>query len=378
MGDKSNIKVGTMTFHLAHNYGAMLQGYALQRAICNLGYDCEVIDYRFPYIDRYNKIWYWNDYKQKDGIAIGSLKYIKRCLKGGYKDITPLHHKFDNFMRKSMRLSKKSYFSSEKLKETQYDVVVFGSDQIWNPELTGGSVSEYFGEQFDASTTKLVSYAASCGTDGIKAEYKEKALPLLKRFKRLGIREDSFTEFLKNDYGLEARTVVDPVFLLSRNEWDKLISDTTRMIEEPYLLIYAFQEGEEIYNLARKIANERKLKLVTISYREKPNLEDMTQLTDCGPKEFVSLIKNADFVCTTSFHGTAFSVLYNKNFYCIGHPLYSQRNRDLLQMVKMTDRMVTSDKDVIKISDCDYFAANELLEINKKQSLDFLREAIDC
>ena len=143
MKNRKDIKVGTMTFHMAHNYGAMLQAYALERAVSLMGYSCEVIDYRFPHIDHYNCIWDYSDYIQRDGRIIGALKYYKRCLSGGYKNISELHQKFDCFMRKSLNLSKKAYFKKELLNEAEYDYVLFGSDQIWNPDLTGGIVPEY-------------------------------------------------------------------------------------------------------------------------------------------------------------------------------------------------------------------------------------------
>ena len=116
--------------------------------------------------------------------------------------------------------------------------------------------------------------------------------------------------------------------------------------------------------------------MVTVSYREKENLNDMLQLIDCGPKEFVSLIKNADFVCTTSFHGTAFSVLYEKDFYCIGHPLYSQRNWDLLNMIDMNSRMISSNEDIAEVRPCNYSEASMLLAKKRIESLDFIRNAL--
>ena len=373
---KNKIRVATMTFHMAHNYGAMLQAYALQRAICELGFDCEILDYRFKYIDQWSGIRNRHDLAEEYGVVEGNLRFLHRYIKGNYSNILPIRKKFDSFMRRDLKLSKKVFFTPDSLRDAKYDVIVLGSDQIWNPELTNGPALEYLGKYFDCSKTRLVSYAASCGKAALDVRYKELFLPLMKRLYALGIREKGFTEFLKKEWDLSAETVLDPVFLLDYKEWVRTGEKSDVKLDRPYLLIYAFQTNNDIYELAQEIACQYNLQLVSISYKYEERLSNILQLTECGPRDFISLIYNASFVCTSSFHGMAFSILFEKDFYCAGHPLYSQRNRDLLKLVGLENRLFYKRNDIRNIEKCDYSYVSERLEIEKEKSLNFLLRSI--
>lgn len=373
---KHRSKVAIMTFHVAHNYGAMLQAYALQKAICKLGFDCEVLDYRFKYIDQWSGMRSRHDLEEEYGIIGGNLRFLHRYVKGYYRNISPIRRKFNRFMRKDIKLSKKVYFTPDSLQNAKYDVVVFGSDQIWNPELTNGPALEYAGKYFDCSRIRFVSYAASCGKAAIDEKYKADFLPLLKKFYAISLREESFTEFLKTEWNLSAVTVLDPVFLLNYEDWLEVGKKSEIEIEKPYLLIYAFQTDDDIYDVARAVACEYGLQLVSISYKYEERLSDIIQLTECGPKDFLTLVYRAAFVCTSSFHGMAFSILFEKDFYCMGHPLYSQRNYDLLKMVGLEERLFYKKTDIHSIKRCDYLHVAERLEVEKKKSLEFLRGSI--
>lgn len=372
---KKPLKVATMTFHMAHNYGAMLQAYALETAVNRLGISCEVLDYRFPYIDQWSGIRTLRETRQEFGFLIGTLKYLKKYWKN-YRKADSKRRKFDAFMRKDLKLSRKTYFQAEQLRTAVYDAVLFGSDQIWNYELTGGPAPEYMGKYFDAEKIKLIAYAASAGTDAFQEDLAETYYPLLERFTALGIREKGLADFISRKYQLPVQTVLDPVFLLNKEDWLQLSQGAEITIDKPYLLVYAFQVGDDIFQLARKIAKELNLKPVAIGYQKKDIIDDMLQLTECGPKDFVSLIQNAAFVCTTSFHGMAFSVIFEKDFYCIGHPKYSKRNSDFLSLVGMTDRIVSKASEVTCVENCDYGKAREILRSEKQKSMEFLRKAV--
>ena len=101
---KHRSKVAIMTFHVAHNYGAMLQAYALQKAICKLGFDCEVLDYRFKYIDQWSGMRSRHDLEEEYGIIGGNLRFLHRYVKGYYRNISPIRRKFNRFMRKDIKL----------------------------------------------------------------------------------------------------------------------------------------------------------------------------------------------------------------------------------------------------------------------------------
>lgn len=368
-------RVGTLTFHIAHNYGAMLQAHALQQTITRLGGDCEIIDYRFPYINQWSGIWTWSDLCRQSGVWRGTLRYMKRCYTGYYRRCTRMQKKFNAFMRR-MRLSREVYFSREQLIHARYDFVVTGSDQIWNPNLTNGPAKEYFGQCFDLNQCQLVSYAASNGKDSLPVEFADQMLEWLKKYKVLGIREKALADTLNNNHFLRATPVLDPVFLCSPDEWKSLATRASIRIEEPYLLLYAFQVGSEIYDLARQVARERGLKLVSIQYKYDESLSDMQQCIDCGPEDFVSLFQHADFVCTSSFHGNVFAIIFEKDFYCVGHPEYSQRNRDMLQLFGLKHRYVQGSVTTTHSQPVDYEVCRQVIQKEVERSCSFLVEAL--
>lgn len=373
------VKVATLTFHVAHNYGAMLQAYALEKAINRLGYDCCVLDYRFPYIDRWNGIRTRKDLCKLHGYALGTMKYVSRCAKGYYKkaNAREARKKFNSFMHNEMKLSRKIYETADSLSEGQdYDVIVLGSDQIWNPDLTGGVAKEFYGCFFDTKSTKVISYAASSGTDILDRRVETEIPEFLSRLDAIGVREEGLTDYIKTKHNLHAQTVIDPVFLLSKQEWNCLANKSRVRKKEPYLLIYAFQTSDYVYRIAKRIAEQRGLKLISICYEKKDDLSGVTQLTDCGPLDFVSYIKNADYICTTSFHGMAFSIIFEKNFYCVGHPLYAQRNKDLLNSLGLEARMLFEGQQADVFTDIDYGQPRIKLASKIDNSVQFLKKTI--
>lgn len=375
MKKQKRCKVATMTFHIAHNHGAMLQAFALERAVRSMEISCEVLDYRFAYIDQWSGLRSMKDLWQEFG-PIGLMKYAWRRLRGAYRRIDPARKKFDQFMRKELHLSSKTYFCPESLANADYDVILLGSDQIWNSNLTDGPAPEYMGKYFDNRRTRLVAYGASSGTDHLDASWNGLSETLLKRFYRIGIREKALAQHISQTYGLETKTVLDPVFLPDRSVWDALADDAQISVDEPYVLIYAFENGDSVYECARKIARQKGLTMVAINYKADGRCEDMLQLTDCGPKDFVRLIRDAQFVCTTSFHGTAFSVVFKKDFYCFGHPKYSQRNLDLLEAIGLQDRMLDEAGQLPDPTGCDYLTAEKKLQKLREESFRFLSEAL--
>ena len=139
------MRVGTMTFHMAKNYGAMLQAYALQKSIESFGAECEVLDYRLPYIFDREGVPTYTEFIQEVGFLRGNARFFIRHLNGWYRSMPAVRKKCDSFMRNDIKLSKKVIFDKEKLINTDYDAVVFGSDQIWSPYHTGGFAPEYLG-----------------------------------------------------------------------------------------------------------------------------------------------------------------------------------------------------------------------------------------
>ncbi len=371
-------KIGTLTFHIAHNYGAMLQAYALPKAVQSLGYDCEIIHYCFSYIYPWGHIERLNELCQKYGLVGGSLRYVKRFCKGVYNPKLKVN-KFESFIYKTMPLSERTYKSREELTLLDYDAIVFGSDQIWNSKLTDGIAPEFVGGFPCQSKTKKIAYAASCGRSHFLAEEKECYYPLLKDFKALGIRENGFCQSLCED-GFVATNVLDPTLLLNRADWDEMangISSDITIPQNKYLLVYVFDENDSVYDFVDAVAEKYNLEVHVIAYEAKPQTEKYKVHTNCGPADFVRLISGASAVVTTSFHGTAFSIIYGKDLYCVPHPTLHERTDSLLSMLGMDERNCNYEVDLDMIQPIDWQAVNQRLDNARQVSLAFLKRTLE-
>ncbi len=374
MNNSNTKKVGTLTFHIAHNYGAMLQAYALPKAAQKLGYDCEIIHYCFPYIYGWGHVEHLPELCKKHGLVRGSLRYAKRLVKGAY-DPRSKRNKFESFIYKTMPLSKRAYHSADELKYAEYDAILFGSDQIWNASLTDGIAKEFVGCFDTSKKTRKIAYAASCGRSEFTKEEKENYYPLLKDFYALGIREKGFCNSLCKD-GFPAQKVLDPTLLLTKNEWEVLATAKKykkSLPKKDYILVYAFDEDRSLYSFVDSLAEKYGLDVCCIAYKKTENNEKYRVYTECGVEEFLALINGATKVVTTSFHGTVFSIIFEKDFYCIPHPTLHERTDSLLSELSLEARNGFP-SGVVK--DIDWEKTGKLLEEKREESLSFLREAI--
>ncbi len=374
MDDIFEKKVGVLTFHMAHNYGAMLQAYALTMAVQKLGYNCEIIDYRFSYIDRWSRIERLSDLVYQHGKLGGILRYLKRVITGYYNK-QDSHAKFDAFERKIIPHSKKAYRDKIELIKMPYDAILFGSDQIWNSALTNGIAEEYIGGFECLPGTKKIAYAASCGMSDFQQESKAVYNELLKEFSAIGVREK---EFQKNlcARGFQAEWVLDPTLLLSIDDWKRIISKENKLVDGRYLLVYAFDVKDEVFDFARKYAKKKGMKIVTIAYKETEAMYDMDVMTNCGPLEFLSLFANAEHIIAASFHGTVFSIIFHKSFHCVPHPKFRDRTDSLLNMLNLSGHNIESFDKVID-EKVDWTRVDSYLEEYRRKSLNFLKSSID-
>lgn len=367
------MKIGILTFHMAFNYGAMLQSYALSNYLTHCGHEVEIIDYRLPAINKYYAKSTCKQLLKKKGFLGGSIRFIKRILTRYYtKDKKWL--KFYRYMTKTLKLSNEQYDTASSLENLQYDAFICGSDQIWNSDLTDGFCKEYYLD-FVRTNAKKIAYAASNGRSFLKKKEQVEILSLLKEFNAVGVREEGLANYLNYNCGVKAAHVIDPVFLLQKHEWELL---TKRVKFQNYLLIYAFDEDELIYNVAKNIAQKKDLKIISLAYRKRKDLpESILQLTDCGPVEFISLFKNAKYVCTTSFHGTAFSLIFRKDFYCFPHKQYGERTNSLLNCLGLSNRNVYTESDITSFESIDYTPIEEKMNDMIYKSKQFIKNALN-
>lgn len=376
------MKIGILTFHFAHNNGAMLQAYGLSHYLRGNGYDAEIIDYRLRHIYQWKeKYTVYSYYKAQREDGYGVIKSLLRTLRY-YPNLQYNHDKawnsFENFMQKYLYKSKRIY--SSQLKSAKYDILICGSDQIWNTELTGGFEPTYF-LSFSKSARKI-SYAASSGSTTLDVTNIDIITQCLRQFKAISCRESGLANTISNMLGENVAVVCDPVFLLDKNEWDKIAQESKISVNQPYVLVYSYWEDEYFYEQLFSFVKRSGLSIVKIGIQHKEYLPPkdfpFIKYVDAGPIEFLHLIRNADYVFTNMFHGTALSLIFNKNFSIILPPVRQERLREILDRTKLWCRVIREDSDSIPDTDTiDYDKVNKIITEFKTQSINFLSNAIN-
>lgn len=334
------MKIKTITCHDVYNYGASLQAYALQHYLQSLGHEVEIIDFK-PWFQqiRYN---FW--YVPKDSKYYGLCKKSKilhflYCLKLYNQQSTYGRKRpFDEFKTKYLKLTERTFCDSQdlKLNPPEADIYIAGSDQIWNTEAYNGKEPAYYLD-FGDDRTKRISYAASFAVNDVKECMHEFIKDRLSKFDNISVREKTGLSILKS-LGIHNGTLVlDPIFLLNKTQWESF--PLKKKYTEPYILIYDFlHDDTNLTNSAKQIAKNKNLKIVSINDFKKLDYADIN-VSNAGPIEFLELIKYADYVVSNSFHATAFSILFHRQF--ITYPLKSQNNstrmRDFLESIGLLD-----------------------------------------
>lgn len=362
------MKIGILTFHCAHNYGAVLQCYALQEILKNIGHEVEVINYTPSYLTKEYKTFYWKRYVSKNPYTL-----VKRVL----SEIKLLNKRkerynaFDQFVRKYLQLSPK-YKKAKDIPPTN-DIYIMGSDQIWNFNITRGGDPAYFGEfSFEKEDKIYISYAASMGKITSNNQEQKYLKKVLNKFDGISVREKDLQQHLQALTNKNIRIVLDPTLLLPQSYWDKILKRPK--IEDNYILIYQVRQDPNTTRIANIIGEKLNLKVIEITayIREKGNTNIFET---CSPEEFLGFIKYASFVITTSFHGTVFSILFKKDFYCIRlNDGGDGRSSSLLDILELSDRLIQKNS-TPNITHIDYSKVkqNNLLYL-KQKSLDFLQE----
>lgn len=364
------MKIGILTFHNAHNWGAALQLYALKNYLISLGHEVKVINYRNENIEK--------SYPQKLNITLnkkdikGILIYLyqKLELEFGKKAYKEKWTKFKKFEKELLDNDEKEYTLQE-LENLNIDAFICGSDQIWNPGLTGGLDKAYFC-QFNTTANKI-TYAASMGVKKIDSKYEEQFEKYVNGLDYISVRENSLKEYLKKFTNKDIYEVVDPTLLLDVNKYKNIEVDPKY---KNYLLVYTLMDNPILRETSKKIAKERNLKIVEICYLKELKKIFHKQIANIGPEEFIGLIKNANCVITNSFHGTIFSMLYRKDFYTINAGHVNSRIENLLKIANIQERCISDYEDIKKCSNIDYNTVFENISKHSLSSKEFLKKAL--
>lgn len=336
------MKIGILTFHFVDNYGAVLQAYALKSYLISIGHDVDILNYSNPFLrsltrSKFNKL------KSKVWAV------VKRMIAG-----TKKHKSFELFRKQRLEINNRPIHSKELFEmfivNNSYDVIIVGSDQVWNPSITGSD--ETYLLSINSEKIVKISYAASFGKSLIDNTWLDKLCYQINSYKAVSVREKTAKSFLcKKNVTKNVSVVADPVFLLERAVWEKLA--TKRLVKEDYILCYVMPGDsiieKRIEKAALKISEEKSLKIIYIGRKEyKRFLFDGKDMIDASPEDFLSLFQYATIVLTNSFHGTAFSIIFNKDFYSfVNNELSAEmqlgsRIIDLLYTCNLEDRTITA------------------------------------
>lgn len=361
------MKIGILTFHWSRNYGAALQAYGLKTYLHNKGKSVEFINYK-PSLK-----------KKKDSFLskIKGIILTKLLFMDAYQ-IRKQKKLFYLFQNEFLDGSNVQYNSREKI-DGRYDLIVCGSDQIWNPKLTGGRLDKaYFGILPNCQYNIAISYAASIGEKHIPQESIKDFKEYVKNLKMISVREQQSISEIGKYTETEVVDSIDPTLLLGRKDYEKILNPVD--VKKPYLLIYQNTKNPEIYRIAEYISKREKLDIVEITYRRQVSGPKRRQVMNAGPKEFLGWYRDASYIVTNTFHGTVFSIIFEKNYVSI--PLKGREDRvlNLSNKLLLNNRLISrfDEVEIEKIvnTKIDYKLVKERIIIERDRAAEYIDRAI--
>lgn len=343
---------GILTFHFAHNYGAMLQAYATNAFLNANSIESEIIDYRPSNIAK------TYDYTVVDKIKSFNIKSaIHELRRKQQKQL------FETFLIDYLKCTNIKCYDVLDIKK--YNSIICGSDQVWNTDLTKNNMNYFLACD---GKFKRIGYAVSIGNSSIVDSWGDKIKGYINDFDELSFRESTASQAVSNilsDKKIE--TVIDPVFLLSSEDWKKLERKTVSKIPDKFILFYALTNNAELVDQTIRLSKRTNLPIVTIHPLTKKWKFAYQNLIDVGPQEFLWLIHHAEYVCTNSFHGSAFSTIFRKKVCFASHEKLGERNKHLFSLLNINDENKL--KDVIDLEKISYEFLNEYIDNSKNYLL---------
>lgn len=370
--------IGIITYHHYYNYGTMLQALALQEKVEQLGYQAELIDFKQDNsLSRYEML----------KLRIKRMPvYIKerkkyRVLADSREKIKEKNELFEQFYKTYLHVGKKKYTTTQQLMENPpvYDGYVVGSDQTWNPFVANSP--EAFFLPFVENKSKKGSYGPSLAVKSLSDEKEKEYRKKLSNFSFLSCREQDGAQLLSRITQKEVKCVLDPTLLLSAKEWGKYYE--FEIPKEPYILVYFLGEKSEHRRAVEKIQKLTNWKIISLpaAYLEMEN-NDYKKVWG-GPKEFLSLIRGAALICTDSFHGTMFSINFQRNFFSFCKSSDSEESSEnsrlysALNIFGLSNRIIHNmDNLTAEDISIDYKNVIPILEEQRRDSIEYLENML--
>lgn len=337
-------KIGILTFQNANNYGAVYQAFALKKTVEKLGYEVGVINYDSP--------------------SMG-LKRIQQS-------------QFSNFIGRYLNLTPE-YSKKEEIEITDFSAIISGSDQVWNPRLTGNDMTYFL--DFVEDDVKKISYAASIGLNGdLFMEYKDVFDRYVPKFHGISLREETHVPYIQSIVqDKEVISSVDPSLLLTSKEYLEAFNLPDERSED-FIFVFSYALDPKMYDFANMLSLKTGDKIVALApYNSGNFIDSACVLKNVPPVEWLELFNKAKLIITDSFHGMMFSIIFNKPFYAYT-PNRSNvaRVKDILRKLGLEDRKLTNIKNVNDVSlAINYESVNEILEKERQKSINYLKKQLN-
>ena len=384
-------KVGIVSCYFKNNYGSMLQAYATKKILDNNNIDNETIkiDYNTDFKKGKRKyyltqIFNFSFIKSKLGMI--KMKFDVKLNKNLRKNVSLRNKKYNEFRRLfNYSRSSNTYEDLKNQAIERYSDVIVGSDQLWLPVNV---VADYYTLNWVPDNINKISYSTSFGVSNIPEKYHEQYKTFLKRINYLSVREDTGVKLIKEVAGIDAKLVSDPTILLTKEEWEEIIPKE-RIIKEKYILCYFLGNNIEHRKFAERLKEKTGFKIVSLNHADEyVKYSDIfcdIAPYDIGPSEWINLIKNAEYVCTDSFHGTVFSLIFNKVFFNFRRYKVNNKNStnsrldSLLKKVQVSnERILIGNEDIDEVLKykIDYNTVNRNLSEFREESKQWLLDSI--
>lgn len=371
-GSDIKMKIGIITWFSYNNYGTKLQAIALQKYLKNLGHNVKMINFIPPESIE-------NSFGKKE------RKSIFKKISGKYHNIWEkiAYQKFrDDFILKKDKLEKIIFKSCELTTKicsdeeyiaicNEFDILVCGSDQIWNPNW----YHKYYFADFEKIQTERISYAPSFGVELIPDDIRNELKMSLLKFQKITVRENTGGKIVQMILGNNPEVVVDPTLLLSADEWNEFL-DIGEDVNKPYAVCYLLGKNMNHWHAITRYVKDKKLKLRIIPQYGRDYFRNGEILSDAGVEDFVKNISKAEVVFTDSFHATVFSVLYQRQFYTFerfkedDNSSQNSRVKDFLERLDLSYNLIPFNSKKISVQEVpDYKNVKKTLfyEIDKSK-----------
>lgn len=306
------MRIGIVTFQRAENYGAALQCRALYQYLENLGHDVEVIDYKNEALEK--------AYRLFPKLRKNLIKYAASGMQV-LLHLNALKGRKEKYKDFFGQLAMTERLTADNLRQSglDHDLIIAGSDQIWNTKITKGFDEVYF-LQFPGDFIRA-SYAVSAGTAEFLRAPNAQFDGYMQTFDYLAVREKQLAEYVERSLKRSIPQTLDPTLLLDAKQWAAMVSGVHVKVPEKYILMYNVKPAADLGDIAAKLSREEHMPIVYIDGSAHPfghidfrrQACGVKEVIDVGPAEFVYLIKNAHKVVTSSFHGTVFSCIFQKD-----------------------------------------------------------------